>query len=101
VDAQSRTLGTLRHHKAKWLKPKNRCLVPSNSFAEYVPEPSQVDHEGCGLVNQRNRSWRLIGHHAVHRRIFLLAARDRLTGGLFHIKPSVHGRLSIALARAG
>jgi putative SOS response-associated peptidase YedK len=23
-----------------WLKPKRRCLVPANSFAEYAPEPN-------------------------------------------------------------
>jgi putative SOS response-associated peptidase YedK len=23
-----------------WLKPENRCLVPTNSFAEYSPEPN-------------------------------------------------------------
>jgi putative SOS response-associated peptidase YedK len=26
-------------HWRGWLKPKNRCLVPVNSFAEYAPEP--------------------------------------------------------------
>jgi putative SOS response-associated peptidase YedK len=24
-----------------WLKPENRCLVPANSFAEYVPTPNR------------------------------------------------------------
>jgi putative SOS response-associated peptidase YedK len=24
-------------HWRGWLKPENRCLVPFNSFAEYVP----------------------------------------------------------------
>jgi putative SOS response-associated peptidase YedK len=27
-------------HWRGWLKPKNRCLVPANSFAEYAPEPN-------------------------------------------------------------
>jgi putative SOS response-associated peptidase YedK len=27
-------------HWRGWLKPKNRCLVPFNSFAEYAPEPN-------------------------------------------------------------
>ncbi len=27
-------------HWRAWLKPKNRCLVPFNSFAEYAPEPN-------------------------------------------------------------
>ena len=27
-------------HWRGWLKPENRCLVPLNSFAEYVPEPN-------------------------------------------------------------
>ena len=27
-------------HWRAWLKPKNRCLVPANSFAEYAPEPN-------------------------------------------------------------
>src|SRR5712664_1627496 len=29
-------------HWRGWLKPKNRCLVPANSFAEYAPEPNPV-----------------------------------------------------------
>jgi putative SOS response-associated peptidase YedK len=30
---------SLPHWRA-WLEPKNRCLVPANSFAEYAPEPN-------------------------------------------------------------
>jgi len=29
-------------HWRAWLGPKNRCLVPANSFAEYSPEPNPV-----------------------------------------------------------
>jgi putative SOS response-associated peptidase YedK len=44
----SRTAGppvtNIRHtsspHWRAWLEPKNRCLVPANSFAEYAPEPN-------------------------------------------------------------
>ena len=31
---------TASPHWRGWLKPENRCLVPSNSFAEYAPEPN-------------------------------------------------------------
>ena len=27
-------------HWRGWLKPENRCLVPTNSFSEYAPEPN-------------------------------------------------------------
>jgi putative SOS response-associated peptidase YedK len=27
-------------HWRAWLEPRNRCLVPANSFAEYAPEPN-------------------------------------------------------------
>ena len=33
---------TASPHWRGWLKPKNRCLVPANSFSEYVPEPNPV-----------------------------------------------------------
>jgi hypothetical protein len=32
-------------HLRGWLKPKNRCLVPANSFAEYAPEPNPETKE--------------------------------------------------------
>ena len=31
---------TTSPHWRAWLKPKSRCLVPANSFAEYAPEPN-------------------------------------------------------------
>jgi hypothetical protein len=31
---------TTSPHWRAWLKPKSRCLVPFNSFAEYAPEPN-------------------------------------------------------------
>ena len=47
-----------------WLKPENRCLVPFNSFAEYAPEQSRDQEEGCGLVRAERRPApvRLRGH---------------------------------------
>ena len=29
-------------HWRRWLEPRNRCLVPANSFAEFAPEPNPV-----------------------------------------------------------
>jgi putative SOS response-associated peptidase YedK len=31
---------TTSPHWRGWLKPESRCLVPTNSFAEYAPEPN-------------------------------------------------------------
>ena len=31
---------TASSHWRGWLKPESRCLVPTNSFAEYAPEPN-------------------------------------------------------------
>src|SRR5271163_2526150 len=38
--AVTNILNTSSPHWRMWLKPKNRCLVPANSFAEYAPEPN-------------------------------------------------------------
>jgi putative SOS response-associated peptidase YedK len=41
VEAPDRSFATTRaarSHWRGWLKPENRCLVPTNSFAEYAPE---------------------------------------------------------------
>ena len=37
-------------HRRGWFKPENRCLVPTNSFAEYRREPNPVTKEGHHLV---------------------------------------------------
>ena len=46
---------TASPHWRAWLEPKNRCLVPANSFAEYAPEtnPETKKKDSCGSHSTR------------------------------------------------